>query len=53
MSVIKSNFTTRISNHIQKAIREESARTGKSVNQVSEEVYIAGLRTLSIVKVDS
>lgn len=46
MSVIKSNFTTRISNFLQKKQRELSEVTGRSLNDISEEVTTLGIREL-------
>lgn len=45
MSVIKSNFTVRISNDLQKAIREQSKKAGESINSIAERWLIKGKRS--------
>ena len=45
MSVLKSNFTVRISNNLQEAVRAQSKKTGESINSIAERWLIKGKRS--------
>jgi len=44
MSVLKSNFTVRIDNSLQKKIKELAKQEGQSINKTAEKLLIEALR---------